>query len=270
MKNFKDEYKNYYNKMEFSQKSKNKIFENIINNSQNSSKLKIKSWKQKIAIVSCSLLAVFLIGTGIVFAKEFVKKINHVYNLIPSENGTTNYKCTISPLVLEGVNNIDINENKILTIEELSKTLNKHILSSEKIEDTTFSVIRTLEKDNHLVYAYLSKNGISAPKFIPESWDITTLEMNLSFLTSYASQKDIKDLIEFEVGNCSDDNFDEVYIDSLDINVYLYKTKVIAYAYGDSIEFMVRAYFVYDDILYNINGAIISRDMIIDFINSLK
>lgn len=266
MKKFKDNYQEYYSKIKLNEQKKDVIFNNIVNNNEKYRKM---YWHKKFVVVTCSILVICLIGTGVVFAKDIVKTIkNHLYSLEPSDNGSNNYKCVIKAPIINNFNDEYLIENTKIDLNELQKDLNKHILHNENIEDKSFTVVNTTKNDNRIIYAKLYKNGIDAPKIIPEASSNTTLDMNLSFLTRYATQEDIREIIEFEVGKCSDDNFDIIHIDTLDIDVYLYKTSTIAYAYDD-LEFVVKAFFVYDDILYNINGSIINRTMIINFIYDL-
>ena len=263
MKKFKDNYQKYYTKMKLSEQKKERIFNNIINSNETYKKI---YWHNRLITIIYSILIIFLIGSSVVFAKDIIKKL---YSLEPTNNGSNNYKCIIKAPIINKFNMSHLLEGQKIDLNELQNDLNKHILHNESITDKSFTIVKTIKNSNKIIYAKLNKNGIDAPKIIPEASSNTTMDMNLSFLTTYATKDDIQKIIEFEVGTCTDDNFDITHIDSLDIDVYLYKAPVITYAYDD-LEFNVKAFFVYDNILYNINGSLITRNMIIDFIYDLK
>ena len=73
--------------------------------------------------------------------------------------------------------------------------------------------------------------------------------------------------LAFKDSKCSKDNVEIIYNEHLKTNIYFVKATTYAY---DDIEFVIYSYFTYNDILYSIRGSLVSRDNIIDFINSLN
>ena len=79
MKKFKNVYQNYYNKINLNKEKKEEIFNNIVNNNQKYKKI---YYRQKLITITCSILIICLISTGIVFAKDIVKNIYKIIKQI--------------------------------------------------------------------------------------------------------------------------------------------------------------------------------------------
>lgn len=267
MKDFNEQYKEFYKNI----KASNELKEKIINDTLNSSSEKISNKKihfTKPAFLLCSFLAICLIGTSIVFAKNIIETIkSYIYRVEEKDNSS---HCFFDSSINENINlNFDLNDGiNTISKDELEQKLGIHILSNKKVEGDYYSPVSLLKNENKLAYGAFVRNTISANEIYENSWQNAKMTMSFSFITPYATEQFLENNITSSIFfNCHEEEFDIVTIESLGIDVYFVP---IVPLYNYDIEYRIKALFIYDNLQYSITGEFVTRDMIIDFIKGLK
>lgn len=277
MKDFEKKYKEIFSNINIDDNKKRDILDNIYKTNYRPFYRKICT----IVIVILALVVVFSSNTVV----NAIKKI-YVVNKIDNKKST----CIIPNSILDiGSDNVfDILKNKdIITQKEFENLLNIKVVNG-KYFDNNLEIIDLKEENNNLSFARLNRNIINLHDIYKEAYNISTLEISLSFLTDYASEEtktlksafDDKYLEEsfdgkyaniFEVGNCDDNNMEIYHIDNLNTDLYIYKRKLpdsIKYT-SDDLQSLMFAFFEFDNILYSLNGYFISENMLKDFVSTL-
>ncbi len=261
MYNFKEKYKQFYDNIVYD-KNKKSVILNTVKNKQNKHIL-VKN--NKFAYIFTIILLVGLIGTGFAFAKT-IKSLKRYFidNKI--------FNCIIQAPVVNVLNSkFDLKENEEIARENLQDNLGINILSSSYLPNSLF-VNKIVYDNSDIAYINLSqslKNNIIENSASSSVFFNSTIDLNISFFTNHANSEIKEDNIDlaFKDSKCSKDNVEIIYNEHLKTNIYFVKATTYAY---DDIEFVIYSYFTYNDILYSIRGSLVSRDNIIDFINSLN
>ena len=256
-------YKEYFENINIDQGKKNQIFDNIVNK-------KVYSFKFKFAyIMLCFFIIIF--GTSLVYADEIKEMIKeHIYVLRENKTSDENdksYSCLIYNNVVDDVNNeVQLQNSESLSYSELNGKLNLDVLSSDLFNEEYFQTLDFLYENNKLSFVKFQRDDIDLKKLTDTIYDSSKINFKFSLLTTNASIDVKNEKIVFYKGICDNKNFEVIELEKFD--VYLYRPSKIAYAYED-IEFNNRAYFVYDNIIYEVEGYLISKDTLIDFIKTL-
>ena len=277
MKDFEKKYKIVFRDINIDDNKKRDILNTIYKNNN-------KHIYRKI----CTATIVILVLIGAFFSNTIVNAIKKIYVVNKKDNNKST--CIIPNAILDiGSDNIfDILKNKDRIMQkELEELLDIKVVSG-KYFDNNLEIIDLKEENNNLAFARFNRNIINLQDIYKEAYNISTLEVSLSFLTDYASEEtktlksafDDKYLEEsfdgkyaniFEVGNCDDNNMEIYHIDNLNTDLYIYKRKLpdsIKYT-SDDLQSLMFAFFEFDNILYSLNGYFISENMLKDFVSTL-
>ena len=277
MKDFEKKYKIVFRDINIDDNKKRDILNTIYKNNN-------KHIYRKI----CMTTIVILVLIGAFFSNTIVNAIKKIYVVNKKDNNKST--CIIPNAIIDiGSDNIfDILKNKARIMQkELEELLDIKVVSG-KYFDNNLEIIDLKEENNNLAFARFNRNIINLQDIYKEAYNISTLEISLSFLTNYASEEtsalksafdekyieqpfDGKYANTFEVGNCNDDNMEIYHIDTLNTDLYIYKRELpdkVKYS-SDDIQSLMFAFFEYDNILYSLNGYFISENMLKDFVSTL-
>jgi hypothetical protein len=278
MNNLKNKYNDYYSKIYADSKLKEIILGSTVFNKDKKSSLFLKALKP-ITFV----LAICIIFTSVLIGTNAARKIHIIYK----KKSTSNTSCIVPNTILEVKNKnafFELSSKRTFTINEIENILEINFLNSkfftDQIED-----FKIKDYNNMLAFAYIKRNSINASKIYKNRVDsISSIDISMSFITTDASDeiKTIKSDLGgenetifnvFEAKNCSDKNMDIYHIDSLNTDLYIYKHVFDNdyYPYWNEdlkLEINVFGFFEYNNISYFIHGHIMSRELIVDFINN--
>lgn len=246
--------KESFSKIEVSKDIENKILNKTI----------YKVPKFKLSYIFCSIILISIIGLSLIYTSYAIEKgksyntweINHTfannYKILVGNN--LNFK-KISKKIIENCENRHCTSYKNFNKNELENILNTHILYSNKLNQNTFNIDISLNENGNIGKLVLSNNSI-----------YNSIPINIR-LTVLGNNSDEVYILTMQEGPSS--NSDSKYIETYKINKL--NINAIIYSYNEKMETNFLAIeFVYKDIFYEFIGSNITKEELINFINTLQ
>ena len=262
--------KDMLNNIEVSEKLENKILSKTIYKKQN-------LFLQKRIIAISVIIIIGTTGFGIAHADEIVEKVKSLfvtYTLGSDEENDYKYKITEVMVTNKKEINYDANltpvqytdEEYYVTLDKLEKELGTKFLRSDNFNNKKEVRIWQLEKNENKIarvgfsYDYIYKNKKEK------------IFMSTQFITKYY-RDDSLSLIEGVEWHEKEYGIDvknyqkEERNDTFNINIYFYSNS--DFIDENKKTSTIKASFVYDDVLYSLNGNYTSKAKLLEIINSL-
>lgn len=246
--------KESFSKIEVSKDIENKILNKTI----------YKVPKFKLSYIFCSIILISIIGLSLIYTSYAIEKgksyntweINHTfannYKILVGNN--LNFK-KISKKIIGSCENRHCTSYKNFNKNELENILNTHILYSNKLNQNTFNIDIGLNENDNIGKLVLSNNSI-----------YNSIPINIR-LTVLGNNPDERYILTMQEGPSS--NSDSKYIETYKINKL--NINAIIYSYNEKKETNFLAIeFVYKDIFYEFIGSNITKEELINFINTLQ
>ncbi len=219
----KKEYKNMMDKIQLSERKKEEIYMNTI---ENLSKKNKKHYFKPILITSIICLCAIIGTLGTVYAEELKETIQKIF-IKRTHDEEKNYT-KLETDDLAGINcDADIPEYNPQSSDEMGKGINYSyaeienllgvkILKSDLFKKTMLYQEKTNKQDGKITFAWFSINDFMIS---PKKFD-GIYNMNISFLTSYASEEEKNDPLFEGRGSF---NEEEYYLSKLNTMAYFIK-----------------------------------------------
>ena len=279
MLNFKNKYKEYYSRCNLDNDAKSRILNNISVKKYHEKKKINRKWIL-IPITICIMCFCIFLGNPIISAIKglftyHTNRLSGVNNVIVSN--------PVFKIKNKNAYN-DLTEFDEINIDSLEKILEVNILSN-KLAGNNVKISNLLDNNGKLAYAQFTLSEIDMKSQYESADNDAHLKMYFSVLTQYYPEEKLDDNTKiFEVSDpsnldlttpfactdCTNDNFDIVNIKSKGTQVYFLKGNSKLVIDPDDNQFKVICFFNYKNVLYYFVGYGVSRNMLIDFINTLE
>ena len=257
MKNNKQKYQESFARIGISEELENKILNKL------EKKRQPKTFFTKPMLALTTLILIIFIGASAVFAKEIIEK--YFYSKTKDEKHSV-YTHTIRTTGFVEINkNVSLHEGVHKSVEILEKELGIKVLTSTRITNKMANIYM-VKKNNHEISSLalklhdcISDFELNAAGYLP------SVDIEINFITQFATKDSDKPTIEIQafegMYGIDDDTVERYYLKNLDTDVY-----IAPYAAGIN----RLAAFIHNNMLYIINGKIVTQDTMIAILESLK
>ena len=250
------DYKEYFKNINPSNDLKEKIFNKTIYKEKNNINLKL-------IYTSLIILFTLTVTTTIIYA-------NDIYNYIIEYHEKENY-IEIKPPI-----NYKLNTQATLlncyTVNDFEQDLEIDLLESTMLDSTLKLFYKLYNTDKNLQRVTLYKKIETSDYFNNLDnlqKDLSKIELKYVILTKYATKKQINNF-NLTYSSFKKENLEKIYNNKLNTHMYYYtndyqeKKGYSPYSIRPSIMF------VYNDVLYQIEGHYVSKDMLLTIANSFE
>lgn len=261
-------YKEAFNNIHLSKDIDNKVFAKTI--------YKKNNFMLKNVIVTISiLLFISITSLGIVYAKEIVEKIkslfvsttihleNSGYNIYLDELKITNKKNLNFDAKFSNINFPVTDSEQKVTFKELKEDLNIDILTPNIFENKIARIIKLEKNNNKISHGWFAFDNIYVFKKGRKKGKIS---MIIEFITKYHED----DYLMVNMGQTRDESriYKTVELnEKLDTEIFFWGTRAITN--DDENIGTLKATFIYDDIVYTFIGSDVSKNEMLNLINTL-
>lgn len=272
MKNFNKKYKEFINSINLSDNDYQEIKKNILLNNP-----KKFSFKLKYALLL--FLMLFISVFGIAFAGEIKQKVNNYIFKINEQKSTNIYNKEeiISIPMLQVKNFKELNYYAEIEAKEQNTDIIKTISIDELEDKLKIKILKSYHlKNNNLNIHYLEKidNKVAGGLLvINDAFKITNkkskINFDIQFNTKFSQM--YPDGFPLLMGATPFDTKDLIikkYLSNLETEVYFFSTKKDID--DNNIVPQMSATFIYDDIAYELSGTQVSRNILLEILETLK
>lgn len=235
-----------------------------------------KKMTKKFAIIFSAFLLVLIAGVGVVYAEKIVTKIKNLFETTTINFEDSGFSIYLDELKFSNKKELNFdaeflnlefpildNQQKIM-FNELKENLNISVLTPYILEDNVARIIKLEKNNNKISHGCFVLDDVYVFK---KDSKTAKISMSIEFITKYYEE----DYFKMALGQSFNEN--KVYKsiefnEKLNVDVYFWGAKAITN--DDENIGTLKAIFEYDDIIYEITGTNLSKNDMLNFLNTLE